>query len=71
MISVIAGLSKMSNVTFAAGVMIGRAIMVILISYVGADIFNLAQHPLKIGLLIVLIPLFWFMGKYVNERLNR
>ncbi len=70
-INVVAGLSKVSTQQFILAVALGKAVMIFSISYVGSSIMEFAQNPLQTVIVFLGIGLFWFIGKYIERRLQQ
>jgi len=69
-INVVAGLSKVSTQQFILAVMLGKAVMIFSISYVGSSIMEFAQNPVKTIVVGIGIALFWLLGKFLEKRLQ-
>ncbi|MFC3040659.1 TVP38/TMEM64 family protein [Virgibacillus xinjiangensis] len=69
-INVVAGLSKVSIYQFILAVMMGKAVMIFSIAYVGSNIMEFAKNPVKTIVVIVCIGLFWIIGKYAEKKLH-
>ncbi|WP_087973332.1 TVP38/TMEM64 family protein [Oceanobacillus rekensis] len=70
-INVVAGLSRVSTQQFILAVLLGKAVMIFSISYVGSSIMEFAQNPFKTILVGIGIGLFWMLGKYLEKRLQK
>ncbi|MFC2949963.1 TVP38/TMEM64 family protein [Virgibacillus sediminis] len=70
-INVVAGLSKVSIYQFILAVMLGKAVMIFSIAYVGSNVMEFAQNPVKTIVVISCIGLFWMIGKYVEKKLHQ
>jgi uncharacterized membrane protein YdjX (TVP38/TMEM64 family) len=70
-INVVAGLSKISMQQFALAVVLGKAVMIFSISYIGSSIMEFAQNPIRTIIVGICILLFWVIGKYVEKRLEK
>ena len=70
-INVVAGLSKVSTQQFVLAVLLGKAVMIFSISYVGSSIMEFAQNPMKTIVVLVSVGLFWMIGKYLEKRLQK
>jgi len=70
-INVVAGLSKISMQQFALAVVLGKAVMIFSISYIGSSIMEFAQHPIRTIVVGLCILLFWVVGKYVEKKLEK
>ncbi len=69
-INVVAGLSKVSIQQFFLAVLLGKAVMIFSISYVGSSIMEFAKNPMKTIVVLIGIGLFWAVGKYLERRLQ-
>jgi uncharacterized membrane protein YdjX (TVP38/TMEM64 family) len=69
LIHVIAGLTRMTFIYFLIGVGLGKAILVFLVSYMGTDLFTLHHNPLKMIFILILIIIFWFLGKWLDKKI--
>lgn len=70
LITITAGISKMKLSNFVPGMILGKFIMFLVISYIGNDIKTFITDPLKIASLIILVLVFWILGNKVNKRIN-
>lgn len=70
LVTVASGISDMKLVNFLPGMILGKFIMFILISYVGNDVYNFFTNPIKVLLLTVLIISFWILGNKINKKIN-
>ncbi|MFC4024499.1 TVP38/TMEM64 family protein [Oceanobacillus longus] len=70
-INVVAGLSRVSTQQFILAVLLGKAVMVFSISYIGSSIMEFAQNPIKTITVGIGIVLFWMLGKYLEKRLQK
>jgi uncharacterized membrane protein YdjX (TVP38/TMEM64 family) len=70
-INVVAGLSKISIQQFALAVLLGKSVMIFSISYVGSSIMEFAEKPMKTIIVLVIIGLFWIIGKVIEKRLEK
>lgn len=70
-INVVAGISRVSTQQFILAVVLGKAVMIFSISYVGSSLMEFAQNPMKTITVLLGVGLFWFVGKYMEKRLQR
>jgi uncharacterized membrane protein YdjX (TVP38/TMEM64 family) len=68
-INVVAGLSKISLQQFILAVLLGKAVMIFSISFIGSSIMEFAQNPVRTIVVGLCILLFWVIGKYIEKRL--
>jgi uncharacterized membrane protein YdjX (TVP38/TMEM64 family) len=70
-INVIAGLSKMNVKTFSLALVLGKMVMIFIISFIGHDFMKIVKKPLELSLIIFTIVLLWIVGKMIEARLKR
>lgn len=70
-INVVGALSKVSFQQFVLAVVMGKAVMIFTISYVGHSITEFAQKPLKTVIVGVCIAVFWGIGKVIERKLQQ
>ncbi|MFB4475366.1 TVP38/TMEM64 family protein, partial [Oceanobacillus caeni] len=52
-------------------VLLGKSVMIFSISYVGSSIMEFAEKPMKTIIVLIIIGLFWIIGKVVEKRLEK
>ncbi|KGX87800.1 TVP38/TMEM64 family protein [Pontibacillus litoralis] len=70
-INVVGALSKVSFQQFMLAVLLGKAVMIFTIAYVGHSITEFAKHPMKTVVVGVCISVFWLVGKFIERRLQQ
>ena len=70
-INVVAGLSRISRQQFILAVLLGKSVMIFSIAYVGSSIVEFAKNPVRTIIVLISIGLFWLIGKFVEQRLQR
>lgn len=70
LITITSGISQMKLANFIPGMMLGKFIMFLGISYIGNDFTNFIKNPIKVASLIIIIVIFWALGNKVNKRIN-
>ena len=70
LITITAGISKMKLSDFLPGMVLGKFVMFLAISYIGNDIKTFIAEPIKGIVLILLVLIFWILGNKVNKRIN-
>lgn len=71
LITIASGFSQLDFKSFASGMIFGKFVMFLIISYVGDDIGNLFSNPIKIVIFLIGISLSWFIGKNVNNKIHK
>jgi len=69
LIDVVAGLSRLKMKTYMLAVLLGKAVMIFSIAYVGSSIVEFAKNPLKTIIIIICIVTFWLVGKLLEKRI--
>src|SRR5690625_646259 len=67
-INIVAGLAKISNQRFILAVILGKAVMIFSLAYIGVSIFEFAKNPLKTSIIVICIVAFWGLGKFIEKR---
>lgn len=70
-INVVAGLSKINVLTFSLSVILGKMVMIFVVSFIGHDIVSIIQQPDKLIYLAIAIVVLWGLGKYLEARLSK
>ena len=70
-INVVAGLSRISRQQFILAVLLGKSVMIFSIAYVGSSVVEFAKNPVRTIIVLISIGLFWLIGKFVEQRLQR
>ncbi|REK74503.1 TVP38/TMEM64 family protein [Paenibacillus paeoniae] len=67
-ITVVSGLSKVPFHTFLLATLMGKAVMIFVISLISFDITNLVNEPWRIFVSITAVLVMWFGGKTLEKR---
>lgn len=70
-VNVVAGLSNIRKSTYLTALILGKLIMIFVISFIGADIRALISQPIRTALVAAVIALLWAIGKYFEKRLDK
>jgi uncharacterized membrane protein YdjX (TVP38/TMEM64 family) len=70
LVTITSGISQMKLSNFVPGMILGKFIMFLVISYIGNDIERFIKSPIKVISLIVLIIVFWILGNKVTKKIN-
>lgn len=70
LITISSGLSQSNYKTFILGMTSGKFVMFLLLSYMGQDFWNIFKDPIKIIILIMILSVFWILGKKINNKIN-
>ncbi|TJY40866.1 TVP38/TMEM64 family protein [Cohnella pontilimi] len=68
LVNVSAGLSKMPLHTFMTAIILGKAVMIFTLSFLGYDLKAMVEQPWRIGVAVVLLFVMWFGGKKLEAR---
>ncbi|SEP82092.1 TVP38/TMEM64 family protein [Piscibacillus halophilus] len=70
LVNVVAAFTRMSIQQFALAVLLGKAVMIFSVSFVGDSIASFAQNPMKTIIVGVAIGLFWLIGKFIEKKIQ-
>lgn len=68
LVNISAGLSNMPLHSFLTAIMLGKAVMIFLMSYLGSDLRAMADEPWRIAVAAVVLVAMWFGGKKLESR---
>lgn len=68
LVNISAGLSKMPLHTFMTAIMLGKAVMIFTLSFLGSDLRAMADQPWRIAAVIVILVIMWYGGKKLEAR---
>jgi uncharacterized membrane protein YdjX (TVP38/TMEM64 family) len=69
-VNIVAGLSKINIYQYMLAVLIGKFVMIFMISFIGYDIRSLITQPFRTAIVIAAIFILWYVGKRIEVRLN-
>lgn len=69
-VNVVAGLSKISNTNFILAVLLGKLVMIFIVSYTGQDLQTLVTKPEKLIIALAVLAVMWIVGKVVEKRMH-
>jgi uncharacterized membrane protein YdjX (TVP38/TMEM64 family) len=67
-INIVAGLSNLPLHTFFVATVLGKGVMIFLVSYVGYDLMDLVKSPWKLILVVLVFSAMWWFGRKVESR---
>ncbi|NGP44498.1 TVP38/TMEM64 family protein [Bacillaceae bacterium SIJ1] len=70
LINVVAALSRVSIHQFLLALMMGKAMMFFLVSYIGHDLQALITQPIRTISALLAITILWYIGKRIEKRLQ-
>lgn len=70
LVNVVSGMSMISFRIFLIAIMLGKGIMIFLVSLVGGEWRDFVEHPSKLALAGALLFAMWLAGKQVESKLN-
>jgi uncharacterized membrane protein YdjX (TVP38/TMEM64 family) len=68
LVNISAGLSKMPLHTFMTAIVLGKAVMIFTLSFLGYDLNAMVEQPWRIGAAVVVLIVMWFGGKKLEAR---
>lgn len=69
-VNIVAGLSRISIYQYMLAVIAGKAVMIFILSFVGHDIVSLIKQPIRTGIVLLIIAILWYVGKYIEGRMK-
>lgn len=69
-VNLASGLSKISFQTFLIAMMLGKAVMIIGLSFLGHDLQAMADHPWRIVMAVVILILLWLIGRKLEVKFS-
>lgn len=69
-VNVVAGLSKISGLNFILASLLGKLVMVFIVSYAGQDLQSLVRKPGKLVVVLAVLAVMWIVGKIVEKRMK-
>ncbi|GGH86130.1 putative membrane protein YdjX (TVP38/TMEM64 family) [Pullulanibacillus pueri] len=69
LINVVAGLSEMNPYSFFLSIMLGKAVMIGVVTFIGADWRDMVANPLQLIPVAIGMVIFWFIGKWLERRM--
>ena len=71
LVNVAAGISNVPLHTFLTAVLMGKAVMIFILSFLGHDLQAMVDHPWRIALAVGVLAILWFAGKKLEGRYNK
>lgn len=70
LVNISAGLSGMAIHTFMTAILLGKAVMIFILSYLGADLRIMVEQPWRIAIALTVLVLMWLGGKKLEARFD-
>lgn len=70
LVNLVAGLSNIKKKNYLWTLLAGKFVMILTISFIGADIRALVTQPIRTGIVVAVIVLLWLVGKQIERKLN-
>lgn len=67
-VNVVSGISKIPLHTFVTATLLGKGVMIFMVSYAGHDLGSLISHPWKLAVIAGLFILLWISGRKLESR---
>jgi len=71
LVNLVAGLSGMRKTHYLFTLMAGKFVMIFTISFIGSDLKALLTQPIRTAIVIAVVVLLWFIGKWFERRLDK
>jgi uncharacterized membrane protein YdjX (TVP38/TMEM64 family) len=69
-VNIASGLSKVPLHTFMTAILLGKAVMIFLLSFLGHDLQVMADQPWRIIMAIGILFVLWFGGRKLEARFS-
>lgn len=70
-VNIVAGISKLPKGVFLVATMMGKAVMILLVSIAGHDLGNLFKQPWKMAAIVIILVSIWYMGRKLESRYTK
>lgn len=71
LVNIVAGLSNIKKKTYLWTILLGKLIMILVVSFIGSDIKALVTQPLRTAIVVLIIVILWFIGKRVEKIIDK
>ncbi len=71
LVNLVAALADVKKKHYLFTLLAGKFVMILTVSYIGADLKALLTQPIRTGIVAVVIVLLWFIGKRLEQRFNK
>lgn len=71
LVNIVAGLSNMKKKTYLWAILLGKLIMILVVSFIGSDIKALITQPIRTAIVAFIIVILWFVGKSIERRIEK
>lgn len=71
LVNLVAGLSNINKKNYLFALMLGKLVMIMMITFIGYDVRALFTQPIRTLIMFVVIFLLWLVGKWFERRLAR
>jgi len=70
LVNLVAALSDMKKKYYLLTLMAGNLVMIFTVSFIGYDLKALLTNPIRTTIVVIVIILLWFIGKWMERRMN-
>ena len=71
LVNIVAGLSHIRRNIYFVVLLLGKMVMILLMSVIGNDVTELVTNPTKLIFSISIIVILWMVGKWIEKYLNK
>ncbi|CAM3624640.1 TVP38/TMEM64 family protein [Marinicrinis lubricantis] len=70
LINIFSGMSNISTKAFFIAILLGKGIMILMVTFVGYDIAALIRKPLKLIIGLIVLFILWLIGRKMESRIQ-
>lgn len=67
-VNIVSGLSRLPLHTFFIATLLGKGIMLFLVSFAGHDVISVIHKPWKLVVIVMLFIVMWWIGRKIEQR---
>lgn len=67
-VNISAGFSRMPLYSFLTAIILGKAVMIFILSYLGADLEKIIEQPWRVAVVLIVLVVLWLGGKKLESK---
>lgn len=68
-VNVVSGAVGVPSATYLTAVILGKALMIFSMAYIGYDYLDILKNPIQIVAIFIIVFVLWFVGKKIEKRM--